>query len=319
MTPRFPSLGVMMKLSTFLVAMGLSFGVSAMGFEVKNNGTCQIENVAYPAVGFGTYPLKGVPCSKAVMQAGKLGYRIIDTATFYGNLRAIGAALKPLGREKFYIISKVWPNAQTPEKIRADIKKTLEELQTTYLDAYLLHWPNSKLPIEDTLKTMEELRAKGLIRHIGVSNFTVNHLKRALEVGVTISWLQVEMHPLFYDPEVLDFCKEHGITVQAWGPLGRGRIAKDLLLEKIGKNYGKTASQVSLRWILQHGCIPLPGSASEEHMKQNRDILDFTLSEDEMNIIDARAAVGVRERVEADWNLGFTDEFDFSYDECWPK
>jgi diketogulonate reductase-like aldo/keto reductase len=144
-----------------------------MIFKMNENGSCQIEESTYPAVGFGTYPLKEDICFKALMQAGQLGYRIIDTATFYQNFEPIGNALKILGRENFYLISKVWPNNHTPEKLREDIEMTLSQLQTDHLDAYLLHWPNSKISIEDTLYTMENLRKSRMIPHIGFSNFTV--------------------------------------------------------------------------------------------------------------------------------------------------
>ncbi len=283
-----------------------------MGIEVDSKGTCTIEGVEYPAVGFGTYPLTGNVCTTAVSQAAKYGYRIIDTATFYQNFEAISKGLKPFGREKFYIISKVWPNAQTPDRLREDLKNTLEQLHTTYLDAYLIHWPNSRIPIEDTLQAMNELRQQGKIRHIGLSNVTVNHLRRALEVGVPISWVQNEMHPYFYEPDLLAFCKEHSIVVQAWSPLGRGGISDDPFLTKIGKKYGKTASQVALRWIVQHGCIPLPGSKNEKHIQQNIDIMNFSLTNEEMAAIDQRAENGKRARMSS-------DEFDYSYEQCWPK
>lgn len=118
-----------------------------MAFSCINaEGMCQIGNSSYPAIGFGTYPLKNGVCFNAVNEAAKLGYRSIDTATFYENLEPIGDALKKLGREQFYVISKVWPDSHTAEKLKADLKQTFMLLQTDYLDAYLLHWPNSAIP-----------------------------------------------------------------------------------------------------------------------------------------------------------------------------
>lgn len=289
-----------------------------MSIQINNNGKCVIDGVEYPAVGFGTYPFKEEVCLQAVTQAVALGYRIIDTATFYRNFSPISKALKPLGRNNFYIISKVWPDSHTPEKLRTDIKLTLQQLETSYLDAYLLHWPNSKLPIEDTLHALEGLRKDKLIHHLGLSNVTMNHLLRALEVGIPISWVQVEMSPFFYDPDLLAFCKKQSIAIQAWGPLGRGRIHQDTLLEKLGKKYKKTSSQVALRWIIQHGCLPLPGSQNKKHMQENLEIFDFALSHQEMEEINRSAEVGKRERISIAKGLGFTDEFDFSYEQCWP-
>lgn len=300
------------------MVMLLSLGMDARAFEVNTDGTCQIEGVVYPAIGYGTYPQHGEICYQCVAHAAELGYRIIDTATYYRNFVPISEAVKPYGRQSFYIISKVWHDAQQPEQLHEDINMTLKQLHTTYIDAYLLHWPNSKVSIEDTLRTMDELRTKGLIRHIGLSNVNVNHVKRALETNIPISWVQVEMHPNFYDAELLEFCQNNKITVQAWAPLGRGRLCEDPNLAKLGEKYGKTASQIALRWILQHGCISLPGSKNQAHMKENLDILNFALTREEMDEIDARAKVGARERLNKG-GLGFTDEFDFTYEECWPK
>jgi methylglyoxal/glyoxal reductase len=286
--------------------MGISLNAAVIGHE-------------YPQVGFGTYPFQGKECLNAVKEAADLGYRIIDTATFYENFVPIGKALKKANREEFYLISKVWPDRHTPKLLRKDLKKTLKELKIGYLDAYLLHWPNSKVSIVDALREMESLRNEGLIRHIGLSNVTVNHLRRALEVGVAISWVQVEMNPFFYDADLLEFCKEKGIGVQAWAPLARGRLLDDALLLEIGRKYGKTPAQVAIRWILQHGGVPLPASKNPTHIRENQDVHDFALNAEEMSLIDERAKHGKRERVTEEYGLGFTDEFDFSYEECWPN
>lgn len=285
--------------------------------DVKQ-GVCKIEGINYPAVGLGTYRLTGKDCCVAITEAAHVGYRIIDTATYYKNFDAIADALKNLTRHDFYIISKVWHDAQAPKELRHDLNTTLKALKIDYLDAYLLHWPNSSIPIEHTLAAMEELRCNKKIRHIGLSNVSSNHLIRALELHVPITWIQVEMSPYFYDPQLLHFCKQHAITVQAWAPLGRGRIHEDPLLLKISQKYGKTPSQIAIRWIIQHGCIPLPGSKNKQHMLENITVTDFTLSKDEMEEIDQRAKGGERQRVNKE-DAGFSDEFDFSYEQCWPK
>lgn len=289
-----------------------------MAIEILPNGICKIDNRDYPAVGFGTYPYKDKICEKAVKEAAKFGYRIIDTATYYNNFNAISQALKDYGRENFYIISKVWPDSHNREGIFEDIKRTLDQLETHYLDAYLLHWPNSKTSIEETLYAMQELKSQGLIRHIGLSNVTVNHLKRALEVKVPISWVQVEMHPEFYEPELLEFCKKNSIVVQAWRPLNLGRVNQNPLLQKIGKKQNKTPCQIALRWILQLGCLPLPGSQNEKHIQENFDFMDFSLSDEEMLTINKQAENGTRVRITEEDALGISDEFDYTYEECWP-
>ncbi len=287
--------------------------------ELNGEGICQIGDEKYPAVGFGTYPLKGETCFQAVTAAIEAGYRIIDTATFYENFEEIGRALKKYERAHFYLISKVWPTSHTRPLLEEDIRATLKRLQTDYLDAYFLHWPNSKVPIEETLSTLEEFRSSGLLRHIGLSNVTIHHLQRAFEVKVPISWIQVEMSPFFYDPELLAFCKKNNIGLQAWRPLGKGRASDDAMLIEQGKKYGKTPSQIAVRWAMQHHCLPLPGSKNIGHIQGNIHVMDFALSDADMQEIDERARHGERMRITLEDDMGFTDEFDFSYEQCWPK
>lgn len=293
---------------------GILMSLGSISGEVVMDGTgrCWIDRVEYPGVGFGTYPLTGEACLKAMNEAASLGYRIIDTATLYQNFVPIGKVLKRYGRERFYVISKVWPNAQTAAGVRQDLEETLQQLQTGYLDAYLIHWPNHQIPIEETLGVMNELRLNRKIRHLGLSNVNVNHLKRALELNIPITWVQVEMNPSFYDPDLLAFCQENGIAVQAWAPLGRGALSSDKFLSIIGKKYGKTPAQIALRWIVQHKCLPLPNSKNKKHLRENFDIMDFSLTAEEMQAIDNRAKNGSRTRISF-------DEFDYTYGQCWPK
>ncbi len=308
----------MMKQFLMILFTGAIMHTFANPVIVDEKGGCKIEQWECPAIGFGTYPLRNRICTKAVEAAIHDGYRIIDTATYYRNFDAIAKALKKFDRHQIYLISKVWYDEQSPENLRKDLKLTLEELQTDYLDAYFLHWPNHQIPIDKTLLAMEEFRRQKKIRHIGLSNVSLNHVKKALEFGVPITWVQIEMNPFFYDPELIRFCQEKGIAVQAWAPLGRGRVHQDEMLAKIGKKYQKTPCQVALRWILQHKCVPLPGSHDEKHIRENLEILNFVLSPKDMEEMDHRAQHGNRERFTKD-GIGFDDEFDFSYEECWPN
>ncbi len=309
----------MNKLFGFTIGLLMELSASITGVEIDTeSGKCWINQVEYPIVGYGTYPLTGQDCTEAVEQAIQIGYRMFDTATYYQNFGGIAEAIKEKDRAQLYLISKVWVDEQSPEDLRKNLDATLAELNIEYLDAYFLHFPNSQMSIEKTLGAMNEFRMASKIRHIGLSNISANHLKRALEVGVPITWVQIEMHPHFCDFELIDLCRTHSVTVQAWAPLGRGRISHDPLLARIGQKYGKTPSQVAIKWIIQHGCIPLPGSKNETHMRENFNISDFALTEDEMSEIDNRAKGGVRERFTKE-TLGLDDEFDFSYEQCWPK
>ncbi len=249
----------------------------------------------------------------------EVGYSMFDTATFYDNFIPIGESFQNLKRDDFYLISKVWHDAQTPSKLQHDLQQTLHSLKMDYLDAYLLHWPNSEIAIDDTVNEMYQLKKQGLIRHIGISNIVVNHLRRLSDLKISLDWVQVEMNPYFCDFELLEFCQAKGIGIQAWAPLGRGKISQDKLLAKIGAACSKTASQVALKWIIQHECLPFPGSSNLTHIQENFIIDDFALTNDDMAAIDERASTGKRERVTKEMGLGFTDEFDFTKEECWPS
>lgn len=303
-------------LASLITCCGL-LAPCAASIKVEGN-VCNIDGVKYPAVGFGTCMIHGNGCKMAVAYAAEAGYRIIDTATIYQNFMPIGQVVNQWGRQNFYIISKVWHDETSPKDICKDLQRTLSRLKTTYIDAYLIHWPNSQIPIEQTLRAMDKLRQQKKIRHIGISNPTVNHLKRALEVGVPIAWVQVEMHPHFCDFALLKFCQEKGVAIQAYCPLDRGRVHQNELLAEIGRRYGKAPEQVALKWIVQHGCVPLPCSSKKLHIQQNMDINNFMLTAEEMQAIDGIAATGSR-RGTRQWGLPFHDEFDYSYEQCWPK
>lgn len=298
--------------------MNKSFSKNGVKVDVQNC-TVSIHGQVCPAVGLGTYRLTGKTCEKTVQEAIHLGYKIFDSATFYENLEAVGKGIQGHPREDLYIISKVWHNKLKRSDIFADLSETLRLLKSDYLDLYLVHWPNSLVPIAETLGAMEELRQSKKIRHIGLSNVNVNHLKKALTLGIPISWVQVEMHPFFYDPLLVNFCVDHGIGVQAWRPLDLGRLQNDKLLTSLGKTHNKTPCQIALRWIIQNGCVPVPGSKNPLHLSENFMVSDFSLSEQEMALINQRAASGQRYRITLEHGLGFADEFDFSYEECWPS
>lgn len=287
-------------------------------FNVKEDGKCVIDGSVYNFPAYGTYPLKEKVCYRSVKNALEVGYQIFDTATAYSNFHPISQALRNKKRDSVYLISKVWHDAHAPFRLHADLQKTLTELQIDYLDAYLLHWPNKTVMIDETMEALEAFKKQGLIRHIGVSNVAVSHLLRLAELGFRPLWVQVEMSPFFCDFDLLQYCQDNQIGFQAWAPIGRGRVSKCTFLSDLGNIYSKNPAQIALKWIVQHGCLPLAGSSDMIHIQQNLNIHDFVLTEEDMAKIDERARSGKRERFTQDSVLGIADEFDFSVQDCWP-
>ncbi|MGE3954517.1 MAG: aldo/keto reductase [Parachlamydiales bacterium] len=254
-----------------------------------------------PALGFGTYQLTGKGCTQIVEAALEIGYRHIDTADYYENHRAIAPALKPYPREALYLVSKIWPGDHTRKRVPIVCNRSLKELETDYLDLFLIHWPDRSVPFAETLEAMAALQEAGKIRSIGVSNFTIRHLTAALQAGVPIVVNQIECHPYFYQRELVDFCQERGIRITAWAPLLRGEVISEPLFIEIGERYGKTPAQVTLRWLTQKGHIAIPKTSHRKRALENFSIFDFKLSGDEIKKIEG-LNTGVRQ-----FNPSFAD------------
>ena len=240
-----------------------------------------------PAVGLGTWSLKGAECTRVVKTALKLGYRHIDTAELYGNEEDIGAAVKDFDRSKIFVTSKVrGENLRYDDVIKA-CNRSLDALGTGYLDLYLIHWPSGEVPLEETLKAFHKLLNEGKIRSAGVSNFDRSLLKTALEMAdfpITVN--QVEFHPYRYRKNLLDFCKASGVVAIAYSPLGVGKLLQDTAINDVAARYNKSAAQVCLRWSLQKGVAVIPKARSEEHLKENLDIFDWSLTERDVRKLD---------------------------------
>ncbi|WP_286885273.1 aldo/keto reductase [Aneurinibacillus sp. UBA3580] len=245
--------------------------------------------VRMPWLGLGVYKTQeGEEVEQAVKAAIEIGYRSIDTAALYHNERGVGNAIKMCGvpREELFITTKVWNSHQGYDATLRAFEESRQKLGLEYLDLYLIHWP-VKEKYKDTWRAFEKLYEDGLVRAIGVSNFHVHHLKDLLMDARIIPMVnQVEFHPRLTQKELLRFCKEKGIQMEAWSPLMRGRLLDDPVLNKIGRKYGKTPAQVILRWDLQHGVVTIPKSVHAERIAANADIFDFTLTDEEMNQID---------------------------------
>ncbi|GEN36324.1 aldo/keto reductase [Aneurinibacillus danicus] len=245
--------------------------------------------VRMPWLGLGVYKTQeGEEVEQAVKAAIEIGYRSIDTAALYHNERGVGNAIKMCGvpREELFITTKVWNSHQGYDATLRAFEESRQKLGLEYLDLYLIHWP-VKEKYKDTWRAFEKLYEDGLVRAIGVSNFHVHHLKDLLMDARIIPMVnQVEFHPRLTQKELLRFCKEKGIQMEAWSPLMRGRLLDDPVLNEIGRKYGKTPAQVILRWDLQHGVVTIPKSVHAERIAANADIFDFTLTDEEMNQID---------------------------------
>lgn len=244
-----------------------------------------------PLLGLGTWKLKEETCVNIVEQAIKLGYKHIDTAEIYENENEIGRAISGFKREELFITSKVFsiPFSLEYDKILQACEKSLSRLKTNYLDLYLIHWPR-KSRYFNYLKAFKKLIDEGKIRAFGVSNFTINHLKDMIPVaeniGLKISMNQVEFHPLLYQKELLEFCKEKNILITAYSPLARGGVFENKIIQEIASKYNKTPGQISLRWILQKEMAAIPKASSEKHLIENLNIFDFILNKEDIKKID---------------------------------
>ena len=241
-----------------------------------------------PILGFGTNTLKGDIGINAVADAISLGYRLIDTATIYGNEQFVGQGIKKSGidRKELFITSKLWVDDSGYESTKKAFKTSLDKIGTDYLDLYLIHRPRGD--VKGTWKAMEDLYKEGRIKAIGLSNFEPAHLKELMSYAKETPVLnQIETHAFFQQFEAYDALPALNIQHEAWSPLAEGRngIFTNETLAAIGKKYGKNNAQVSLRWHYQRGIVAIPRSKNKSHMAENLDIFDFELSEDDVNTI----------------------------------
>jgi len=239
-----------------------------------------------PALGLGTWQLNGAQCESAVEYALELGYRHVDTAQAYGNEREVGRAIARSGvkRDAIFLTTKLAPGNLAAKDVTRSLAGSLEALDTDHVDLLLIHWPSTTVPMGETLRAMEEAKAQGRVRHIGVSNFTVAHTREAIETHkAEIFCNQIEYHVLLGQNRVLDFARARGIMVTAYCPLARGRIGGQPELVATAKRHGKSAAQVALRWLIQQdGVAAIPKSSKREHIAANFALFDFALSESEM-------------------------------------
>ena len=270
--------------------MGLDLEYPMMNF-VEANGA------KIPAIGLGTWELRGRTCARLVEQALRLGYRHIDTAQVYENEREVGEAVRASGvrRDEIFLTTKVWTTHFKPNDLERSAKESLARLRLNEIDLLLLHWPNPQVPLAETLGALARVKQSGLARHIGVSNFTVALIDRAVAAcPEPLVCDQVEFHPYLDQAKVRDASVRHGMAVVAYSPLAKGRIRNDRALLRIGDRYRKTAAQVCLRWLVQQNVAAIPRTSKLERLSENIEIFDFELSSEDMGQISGMGSVNGR-------------------------
>lgn len=245
-------------------------------------------DVKMPLLGFGTYNADDYnKLNNAIKKGIEIGYRHIDTASFYGNEEVIGSAIKEseISRKEIFLVDKVWNSEHGYEKTLKSFQESIKKLKTDYLDLYLIHWPQSLN--KETWKALEKLYKEGYIRAIGVSNFTINHLQQLIEnAEITPAVNQIEFHPRLVQNDLMEFCEKYNIQMEAWSPLMRGLVFQIPFLKKLSTKYDKTISQIVLRWDLQMGVTTIPKSTTLSRIKENADIFNFEISEEDMKNIE---------------------------------
>ena len=246
--------------------------------------------VDIPLLGFGVYKVKdGSAVENAVTAALETGYRHIDTAALYRNERGVGRAIAASGihRSDLFITTKLWNSDQGYNSTMAAVDDSLAKLGLAYVDLYLVHWPKPE-HTQGTWRAMEEIQTTGKARAIGVSNFLPKHLDQLAETATVLPSInQIEFHPHLQSPDLVSYCTERVIVIEAWSPLKHGAIINDPELAAIAEAHGVTVAQVVLRWMLQRGIVTLPKSVTPSRIAQNADLYGFELSADEVAAIDA--------------------------------
>jgi diketogulonate reductase-like aldo/keto reductase len=250
-----------------------------------------------PQIGLGTMTLKGDICEQAVKTALQLGYRHLDTAAFYGNEVENGEGLRQSGikREDVLICTKVRENNLLPENFNKSLDQSLANLKLPHVDLLLIHWNNKDIPFSTSIAALCAAKKDGRAKHVGVANFTSKMLDEAWAVTTEpLVCNQIEVHPFINQDKVLAASKKHGMAVVAYVPIARGKVPGADALERIGKAHGKTAAQVSLRYLVQLGLCAIPRTANPAHLKENLEVFDFKLSDAEMAELKKLNATNMR-------------------------
>jgi 2,5-diketo-D-gluconate reductase A len=251
--------------------------------------TVKVDDVEIPLLGFGTWQLEPDDARRMVAEALRIGYRHIDTAWIYKNERAVGEGIRDSGvpREDIFLTTKIWVDHFGRDALLKQAKESADSLGTTP-DLLLLHWPKPEPSFEETLGALNEARDQGLTRSIGLSNFPSREFRQAQSLSkARLVTNQVEHHPYLSVDLLVQTAEELGSSITAWSPLAQGKIADDATISELAQAHGKTNGQVTLRWLIQNRIIAIPRTTKESRARENFDIFDFELTNEEMQRMDA--------------------------------
>ena len=252
--------------------------------------------LSLPHIGCGTWTYDDKTARDNVLTAIEVGYRLIDTAAYHGNEQGVGAAIaaSDIPREELFVNSKVWKTELGYQKTKKAFYQSLDKLKLDYLDCYLIHWPAVENQTRrwkeinaETWRALEELKAEGLVRHIGVSNFTPKYIEALKETEREKPEInQIEFHPGFAQLETVEYCRKEGILVEAWSPFGRGDVFNNPTMKEIAENHQTSVALVCLAWIGSHGVLPIIKSANRDRLRENMNYKDLVLTQEEIEAID---------------------------------
>ena len=246
-----------------------------------------------PILGLGTWNLRGARCVESVQAALRMGYRHIDTAWLYENQSEVGEGIRASGvpYDEIFLTSKIWRDQLRKTAVLAQHEQNLQQLGFDCVDLLLIHWPNESVPLKETLDAFAQLQEEGKTRAIGVSNFPehlVDEARRISSAPITVNQIKYSLHTP--EEKLREHCQRHGVALTAYTPLEKGAVADSPEVRVVAAHHGKTPVQVSLRWLAQKDVIVIPKASSEEHLRENMNLFDWELSEEEMTILDGLRA-----------------------------
>ena len=259
--------------------------------------TIIVNEAEIPALGLGTWDLRGRTATDMVYKALEVGYSHIDTAQMYENEIEVGNGIKEadMDRDDIFLTTKVWYTHLDRQHFGPSVEESLRKLKLDYVDLVLIHWPNKDIPLEESIEELVKVRDRQLCKFIGVSNFPVELVRRTVEMGADIVTNQVEYHPFLDQSHLLDTLKELNLSLTAYCPIAQGKVIGNPVLQQIGQQYGKTEVQVTLRWLMeQEGVIAIPRTSKAERLEENLGIFDFWLSKSDLDRIGTLCKPGRR-------------------------